>query len=148
MKVWNDNLKIIEAPDRNFWEQNKEMYHTCFIQIKKDLARSFPDHTFFSTPKNMARFEVLLKKFALYFPKIGYTQGLNFLAGYILLAGFNDTQAFETLVAMLLHEKLLLIGLYEDRFPLNRLYCSVFWNLMEKKLPKTAKTIRTAGVPD
>jgi hypothetical protein len=38
----------------------------------------------------MERFEALLKKFALYFPKVGYTQGLNFLAGYILIAGFDD----------------------------------------------------------
>lgn len=49
---------------------------------------------------------------------------------------------------MVIHEKLLLIGLYEDKFPLNRLYCSVFWNLMEKKLPKTANTIKIARVPD
>ena len=89
---------MIEAPDQNFWEQHKHMYHSCFIQIKKDITRSFPGNQFLSEPKNIQRFQQLLKKFAFYFPKVGYTQGLNFLAGYVILAGFTDQKAFEILV--------------------------------------------------
>ena len=43
---------------------------------------------------------------------------------------------------------MLAIGLYEDQFPLNRLYCEVFWNLMEIKMPKVTEKIRKANVPD
>jgi hypothetical protein len=61
---------------------------------------------------------------------VGYTQGINFLAGYILIAGFDDSDAFKILVRIALNEKLLMIGFYEDKFPLNRLYCAVFWKLL------------------
>lgn len=91
---------------------------------------------------------MLLKKFSIYFPKVGYTQGINFLAGYILIAGFDDQNAFKVLVRMALHEKLMVIGLYEDKFPLNRLYCAVFWKLLEKRQHSTALKIKLANVLD
>lgn len=85
-----DNLSEPNQPDDNFWATNHNSTHNCFTQIKKDTCRSFPSCGFFLNKNNLERFENLLKKFALYFPKVGYTQGLNFLAGYILIAGFDD----------------------------------------------------------
>ena len=41
-----------------------------------------------------------------------------------------------------------MIGLYEDEFPLNRFYCALFWKLLEMKMPKIAKRLRDAEVPD
>ena len=55
---------------------------------------------------------MLLKNFAVHFPKIGYTQGLNLVAGYLLLAGFNDFEAFEFLTRICLNDKLMMIGAY------------------------------------
>ena len=81
---------MVYTPERNFWDKNKHLQHPCFGQIKKDIPRTFPDQKFFADPFNLSRFELILKKFAIYFPKVGYTQGLNFLAGYLLLAGFSD----------------------------------------------------------
>ena len=77
-------------PEKKFWEKYRGTKHPSFDQISKDIARTFPEEQFFMDPVNLARFETLLKKFALYFPKVGYTQGLNFLSGYLLLAGFSD----------------------------------------------------------
>ena len=142
------NLIIEGIPERTFWEKNKEVLHPSFEQIGKDIVRTFSENEFFQDHYNMYRFETLLKKFSLYFPKLGYTQGLNFLAGYILLAGFNDEEAFEILANLALNDKLLLIGLYEDSFPLARVYCSLFWKLLEKRLPRTALKIRNSSVPD
>lgn len=34
--------------------------------------------------------ENVLKMLAIYFPKIGYTQGLNYLAGYLIMLGFTE----------------------------------------------------------
>jgi len=62
----------------------------------------------------VARFELLLKKFAIYFPKIGYTQGLNFVAGYLLMCGFDDDHSFKILVSLMIHDKIMAIGLYDD----------------------------------
>ena len=79
---------------------------------------------------------------------MGYTQGLNFLAGYILIAGFDNDTAFKILVRMALNDKLMVIGLYEDKFPLNKLYCALFWKLLEKRQHSTAMKIKLAGVLD
>lgn len=129
-QIWLDNLQDPNQPDDNFFAACTQTTHSCFIQIKKDIVRSFPNSQFFYNKSNLQRFENLLKKFAIYFPKVGYTQGINFLAGYILIAGFDDNDAFKILVRIALHEKLLMIGFYEDKFPLNRLYCAVFWKLL------------------
>lgn len=32
---------------------------------------------------------------------------------------------------VLINSDLLLIGLYEDEFPLNRLYCALFWEVLD-----------------
>ena len=89
-QIWLDNLTEPNQPEENFWAISNQATHSCFTQIKKDTVRSFPNNQFFYSKTNMERFETLLKKFALYFPKVGYTQGINFLAGYILIAGFDD----------------------------------------------------------
>ncbi len=64
------------------------------------------------------------------------------------MCGFDDDTAFKMLVSLMIHDKLLAIGLYEDEFPLNRFYCEVFWNLLTMKLPKLAQKIRKAHVQD
>lgn len=67
---------------------------------------------------------------ALYFPHMGYTQGLNFVGGFLLLSGCEEEECFTLLVRLLAHDRILAIGLYEDGFPLAKLYCEVFWVLL------------------
>ena len=43
-------------PEDDFWEKNKEVQHTCFAQIKKDIPRSFPNTTFFVKKSNLNKF--------------------------------------------------------------------------------------------
>jgi hypothetical protein len=87
------SLQIVGIPDHGVEHELGVLMQNCehpaFKQVKKDVARSFSTTQFFNEEPNLIRFENLLKKFVLYFPKIGYTQGLNFVAGYFLLAGFN-----------------------------------------------------------
>ena len=40
------------------------------------------------------------------------------------------------LTKICIHVDLMLLGLYEDHFPLNRLYCEMFWIIMADKKPK------------
>ena len=47
-----------------------------------------------------------------------------------------------------IHPDFLLLGLYEDNFPLNRLYCRVFWLIIEKKKPYLASLLKKEGVLD
>ena len=60
-------------------------HHSCFEQIEKDLNRTFDFqmHT-------KALFEKVLKRIANHFPVMGYTQGVNFVVGYLLILGYGE----------------------------------------------------------
>jgi hypothetical protein len=68
---------------------------------------------------------------ALYYPRLGYIQGMNFIAGYLIIVGMTKMEAFNAFRSILLHPQLMLIGIYEDDFPLVKVYCSVFWSMFE-----------------
>lgn len=76
--------------------------------------------------------ETLLRRIAVYFPKLGYTQGINFIAGQFLLYGMSEVEAYQSLIRIFTHPRLMLIGIYEDEFPLAKLYCELFWKLINK----------------
>ena len=60
------------------------LYHECFEQIDKDLNRTF------QLPEQERRaFEAVLKKIANHFPKMGYTQGINFVVAFLVLLGYS-----------------------------------------------------------
>lgn len=40
------------------------------------------------------------------------------------------------------------LGLYEDNFDLNRLYCELFWNLVKRKLPKLYNSLSKTELID
>jgi len=52
------------------------------------------------------------------------------------------------MVKMMVHDRILAIGLYEDGFPLNRFYCELFWILMDRKMPRVCERIRRTNVAD
>jgi hypothetical protein len=53
-----------------------------------------------------------LKELALYFPKTGYIQGINFVIGYFILTEMNELEAIRTFIAAATHPKLMFLGLY------------------------------------
>jgi hypothetical protein len=68
---------------------------------------------------------------ALYYPRLGYIQGMNFIAGYLVIVGMTKTEAFNAFRSILFHPQLMLVGIYEDDFPLVKVYCSLFWSMFE-----------------
>ena len=72
----------------------------------------------------------------MYFPTTGYTQGVNYIAGYLMLAGFSDNECFWLFVHLAISPKYMLLGLFEDGFPLGTVYCVIFKHMFKKKLPK------------
>ena len=68
----------------------------------KDLHRTYPNLLYFQD-KNIGQKSLLrlLKAISLYFPAVGYTQGMNFLAGLLLLVnGGEEETAFWSFVFM------------------------------------------------
>ncbi|KAJ8980381.1 hypothetical protein NQ317_009375 [Molorchus minor] len=60
-----------------------------------DLGRTFPNHSYFSSPMGPGQLALfnLLKAYSLLDPEVGYCQGLSFVAG-VLLLHMEEHQAF------------------------------------------------------
>jgi hypothetical protein len=49
---------------------------------------------------------------------------------------------------MLVDPDLMFFGLYEDLFPLARVYCDIFWKLLRIKCKNFADKIEAISIPD
>ena len=52
------------------------------------------------------------------------------------------------LIALCRHPELMLIGLFEDDFPLVRLQCELFWIVAKKTCPEGYQILKDANLPD
>lgn len=138
----------------------------CEEDIKKDLFRTFPRHPFFieiepeaenrtnilkEMSENMGNIKLyrVLKAIANYYPNVGYCQGMNFLVGFFLaLSGGKECQVFELLIKLAEHPRFKIFGFYENGFPLLRLYCFIFYKILEKKCHKLAMHLKEIELPD
>jgi hypothetical protein len=89
-------------------------------QIGKDIGRTFPKEAYFNLEELGAMGQDslfrLLSKMAGKYPNIGYCQGMNFVAGFLLLvSGGNEVEVFYMLEDLLLESKL--AGLYSSGLP-------------------------------
>lgn len=122
--------------------------------VKKDVHRTFNEKVFFATEvQNVKVGKEMLYKICkavgVYFKNIGYTQGFNFLAGYILeISGGQELESLNFLLQFLKNERFMFIGMFDDNFPL-----VYFLNyLTHKKLAEMDKEVEEAlqesGIPD
>lgn len=66
-------------------------------QISKDLHRTFPRHPHFLQDSGKADLEMVLSACAACNPVVGYCQGMNFIAGMLILGCGNQELAFQVL---------------------------------------------------
>ncbi len=85
------------------------------IAIERDLERTFPHNAYFlSGNDGYHQLQRILVAFALHNPRIGYTQGINFIAGNFLLQ-LEEEDAF-WMLSNFLH-KYSLIDLFSEGMP-------------------------------
>lgn len=108
-------------------EQQPLVAHACFAQIEKDLDRTFqlPAH-------QREAFARILRRISNHFPAMGYTQGINFIVGYLLIIGYSEFDAFWMFTHIALNRRYMLLGLFEDGFPLSGVYSLLFKNLLRR----------------
>lgn len=70
-------------------QNNNTAYHQADVDIDKDLCRTLPSQPFFKTEAGRQSLKRTLRAYARYNPIIGYCQGMNFVAGALLLV-FQD----------------------------------------------------------
>ncbi|VDM18849.1 unnamed protein product [Hydatigera taeniaeformis] len=143
-------------------KKNPKVYQTAsvtqppkniFTTIMADLPRTFPENAHFSQAEGkgdkLQALQRILVAFATSFPKIGYCQGLNYVAATLLLAmqGLPDAEAEERafwLLHTLSHH--IVPNYYSDRMVDVRVDCLVFEELLKKKAPNIYRTLKNANV--
>lgn len=106
--------------------------------IEKDLDRTFPGIVEFGDERKR-QLASILQAFSCLFPKVGYCQGMNFVAGFILLSSTaapdsSPEDAFFMLVQVMAKYRASL--LFCDGLPLLKLYTFQFCIMLEKLFPE------------
>jgi hypothetical protein len=110
---------------------------TWGAQIARDLHRTFPKHVYFTDGAGLGQvgLQKILNAFALYDEKTGYTQGMGFVAG-LLLIYMGEEDAFFALVRLMTDYEL--AGLYSNDFPRLHEMLHVHTQLLKTHLPAVA----------
>lgn len=103
--------------------------------IAKDLDRTFPHVEDFGDERKQ-QLAGILEAFACLFPQVGYCQGMNFVAGFILRNSPDGSSedSFFMLVQMMAKYQANL--LFCDGLPLLKLYTFQFRTLLERLFPE------------
>ena len=117
--------------------------------IYRDIKRTFPFLNYNSINKSKKEFNEnslfnVLKAFWNIDDEIGYCQGMNYIAGFLLInTDFNEKNAFLLLVSIFSNtfskrkkNIFSLRGLYFEEFPLLYFYIFIFDDLLGKYVPK------------
>lgn len=119
----SDPESIINSEVEVGQEPSALIFHDCFVQIEKDISRTFDVSIGLGRRRE---FENVLKRIANHFPKMGYTQGINFIVSYLFILGYSEHDCFALFVHLATNKRYLLLGLYEDGFPLYTAFTVLF----------------------
>jgi hypothetical protein len=106
-------------------------------QIRLDIGRTITDHAFFrdlAATGQQSLYRVL-RAYAVFNHKVGYCQGMSYVAGMFLCQGVNEEEAFWMLRQFMNSERYNLCGLYEDGFPLMQRYPENLTELLRQQFP-------------
>lgn len=127
-KKFKPNIQDISKRQMMFEKMKKSSAPYSEHCIKKDVIRTFSKRAFFQNHQEFGcqKLTEVCKGLALFFPEIGYVQGMNFLAGFfLLLSGFESFETWDFLINFFKKKKNLYFGIYDNGFPvLNFLYFS------------------------
>jgi hypothetical protein len=118
--------------------------------IQRDLDRTFPEHPYLDLSKygeiGQESLKRILSKFANKHSDIEYCQGMNFVAGFLLLmSGGNEVESFYMLELMC--SRYSIAGFYIESMPELKKCIFVFNCLFQKFLPKLYRHFTETEVP-
>lgn len=117
--------------------KGKKGKEAVYEAIEKDLDRAYPDHRLFMGENNSgsADLEAILKAYAQYNPIIGYTQGMNLVAGFLLIQ-MPAEDAFWLMCGLL--RDVHMEGYYSDEMKQLHIDGIVFGQLLQSMDPELA----------
>ncbi|KAH7307647.1 hypothetical protein KP509_22G070600 [Ceratopteris richardii] len=116
------------------------MSRCSFVQ---DLARTFPAHPWLDTPMGHASLRRVLVAYSFRDSQVGYCQGMNYVAGLLLLVMKNEEAAFWMLAVLL--ENILVKDCYNDDLTGCHVEQRVFKDLLKKHCPRLVMHLENIG---
>jgi hypothetical protein len=122
------------------------------IQIKKDLNRTLSEIYDINAEDTQNFLYRLLRAFGNLDKVVAYCQGMNFIAGFLLLlSDFNEVDSFYMLINLFsisFSDNFGIRGFYTDDFPLLKAYLYAFDFYFHKKCPVLFKHFKALEIPD
>jgi len=132
-RTYSDMMKL----SAGHWEE----------EIYRDVYRTFPRHVLFAEKGGDGQIWLgnVLKVYAVYDSKLGYTQAVAFIAS-VLLMYMTEEDAFWALVILLNEPRFNFREMYIDGFPMLQLYLYQFDELLKVFCPKLSQHLQSIGV--
>ena len=143
--AWKVALKLKQRYIPGLYQElKKNTNNKSFTVIQSDLDRTFPMHPLFGDSRYSSTSQEALKNilvaFAAYNPDVGYCQGMNFVAGFLLIiSGFREEESFWAFLLIMTRKReqdMLKVegieGFYTEGFPLLKVMNKIFMQLLEK----------------
>ncbi|VDL66356.1 unnamed protein product, partial [Nippostrongylus brasiliensis] len=144
--------KGIPAPYRKeIWMRNcvprgppqvAEVPEDVIEAIRIDLPRTFPNNQYLQSERVRNALGRVLYTLAQHVPSVGYCQGLNYVAGVILLVLRDESKASDLLVQMVKQRK----DYYNDNMSGLRRDTEVLSWIIANEIPQVARTLRIIDV--
>ena len=156
---WMSWIISLEVPENRTDDQylsllNQKVDQIIETQISKDLNRTLTDDNLFSKESSRKQLFNVLKAFAVNDKMVAYCQGMNCVAGFILVVSdYNEIDAFYLMLSLFSYTSgenntLGIRGFYLPEFPLLQLYLYQFDYIFYKKMPNLKKHFENLGIPN
>mmetsp|Transcript_92933 Transcript_92933/g.215999 ORF Transcript_92933/g.215999 Transcript_92933/m.215999 type:complete len:463 (-) Transcript_92933:191-1579(-) len=134
-QVWKAAVRLQEFSLPNDYHNlsTQENAWTNYIEI--DISRTFPELKSFDASQQQRLLRVL-NAYASHNPAVGYCQGMNYVAGLLLLVSDCEEESFNVLVCLMDSAHFGLSGFYKERLPLLLRYLRACDKLVAETVPE------------
>lgn len=100
--VWQLLCSAHDSPDKKQYADYIKATSACEKVIRRDIARTYPEHDFFKEKDGMGQESLfnVMKAYSLHDREVGYCQGSGFIVG-LLLMQMPEEEAFAVLVKLM-----------------------------------------------
>ncbi|CAK9065902.1 unnamed protein product [Durusdinium trenchii] len=125
-RVWKAAVRLDDAWPSVDYHSLCEKETQWTPSIVMDVTRTFPDVKAFDDVQQQ-RLKRVLNAYASCNPEIGYCQGMNYVAGLLLLVSHNEEESFFVFTQLMEHEDFGLAGFYVGKSGLSTWHRSSTW---------------------
>lgn len=115
------------------------------VTINKDLNRSLPQIKEFQKEKTLEGLKHVLYAYGFKDPELGYTQGMNFMAG-LLLYYQEEEIAFKSLYQIMYGPRTMHRDFFISGFPRLQIANKMLQTIIQKKYPKIMKNLEKNNI--